>query len=272
MSLALYHDSYAATKNEPEKGHIVLLHGWGMNSLVWDELIPYLNEAYKITVIDLPGLGRSPMPAGEYDLKYLLDHVLSVAPENAIWVGWSLGGLVVQKIAAEYPERVSRAIVVAGTPKFVSDPDWVNAMSAPIFDKFFQMLEEDWQGTLIRFLTLQCKNSESIKEDTKKLREILFHHGLPATKALREGLRVLEQEDLREALSNIKVPIAFLLGAKDNLIPIAIKDALIQVNPNILQFEIPGASHVPHLSHPAETASAIHAFLNDEMKLEQSKV
>ena len=261
MALTLYHDSYQTTDSQTALGHIVLLHGWGMHSLVWDELIPALNKRYVVTVIDLPGLGRSPMPAGDYNLDYLLEHVLAVAPEKAIWIGWSLGGLIVQKIAAQHSARLESAFVLSGTPKFVSEDGWPSAMPAPIFEKFFQMLAEDWQGTLIRFLTLQCKNSDSIKSDTKILREIVFHYGLPAIKALREGLKILQQEDLREDLKHIKVPIHFILGENDNLIPKALETDLKALNEKVFVRLIDGASHVPQLSHAKVTAAYILSAL-----------
>ena len=141
MELSLYHDTYPAGSQQagaegPEE--IVLLHGWGMNSLVWDELIPLLNEKYTITLIDLPGLGRSPMPGGEYTLDYLVEHVCKVAPSKAIWIGWSLGGLVVQRVCELSPERVSAAVVIAGTPRFVAGESWQKAMSEGVFQKFFE--------------------------------------------------------------------------------------------------------------------------------------
>jgi len=254
MSLTLYHDTYQHTGQYTgagnSRGTIVLIHGWGMNSLVWDELIPLLITDYQICVIDLPGLGRSPMPNGEYTLDYLVQHVLAVAPEKAIWFGWSLGALVVQKIASEYPERITQCFLLAATPKFITNSDWPYAMPESVFDKFYQLLLEDWQGTLIRFLTLQCKGSESIKEDAKNLRESVFYYGLPAEKALREGLQILKSSDLRKELANIKQPCHFILGQFDALIPAQVEADLKKINPGLLCHKISGASHVPHLSHP----------------------
>lgn len=252
MALTLYHDSYKHTGTAEARATIVLIHGWGMNSLVWDELIPFLISDYQICVIDLPGLGRSPMPNGEYTLDYLIEHVLAVAPQKAIWFGWSLGALLVQKIAHEYPERITQSFLLAATPKFIASSDWSFAMPEAVFDKFYQLLLEDWQGTVIRFLTLQCKGSESIKEDAKKLRESVFYYGLPAEKALREGLQILKDSDLRKELAEITQPCHFILGQFDALIPAQVDTDLKKVNPLAFIHTLAGASHVPHLSHPKQ--------------------
>lgn len=253
MALEIYHDIYPC-QGEKQLGHLVLVHGWGMNSLVWDDLIPLLIANYEITVIDLPGMGRSPLPEGEYNLHFLVDKVLALAPAKAIWFGWSLGALVVQKIALEFPTRIEQGFLIAGTPKFVASQDWPLAMPQNVFEKFQTLLEEDWQGTLIRFLTLQCKGSESVKEDTRKLREYLFFYGLPATKALREGLNILKQADLRHELTQLTVPLTFIFGEYDVLVPNKALAEIQKINHNITAFLISGASHAAHISHAQQVA------------------
>jgi len=259
--LTLYHDTYKCAKAEHAKGRLVFLHGWGMNSLVWDDLIPLLNRDYDVTVIDLPGMGRSPISSGEYNLESVSEQVISVTPEKAIWIGWSLGALIVQHINQIKPEKIQQAFLIAGTPQFVASEDWPYAMPLSVFEKFQALLEEDWQGTLIRFLTLQCKGSESIKEDTRKLREYLFHHGIPATKALREGLNILKDNRLQEAMKKNSRPLHFILGQYDTLIPAQVKESLIALNAEITVDVINGASHVPHLSHAEQTHACIRQYL-----------
>ncbi len=260
--LSLYHDTYVATA-EKARGNLVLLHGWGMNSLVWDDLIPLLNTNYDVTVIDLPGMGRSPISSGDYDLNSITEQILSVAPEKAIWIGWSLGALIVQHINEIKPESIQQAFLIAGTPQFVASDEWIYAMPLDVFEKFQALLEEDWQGTLIRFLTLQCKGSESIKDDTKKLREYLFHHGLPATKALREGLNILKDNQLQDALKNNANSLHFILGEYDTLLPAKVKENLLSLNEHITVDVIAGASHVPHLSHAEQVNTCIRQYLEN---------
>ena len=188
-ALMLYHDTYGCTggagASAPE---LVLLHGWGLHSVVWDPVVPALLEHFQITVIDLPGLGRSPMPAGDYDLDYVIAHVLRVAPARAVWLAWSLGGEVATAIAARHPERVAALSLVASNPCFVQRGDWPAAMPESVFRQFRDLFDEDRDGTLIRFLSLQCRGSARMKEDIRFLQEIMYLQGLPAPKALRAGL------------------------------------------------------------------------------------
>ena len=262
MALSLYYDCYRCTGDLDNPPNLVLLHGWGMHSAVWDPVMPALLERFQVTVIDLPGLGRSPMPAGDYDLDYLVQQVLSVAPEHGVWMGWSLGGMVATAIASRYPEKVSALVTVATTPKFVANSEWPLAMEEHVLDAFIQMLEEDNEGTLIRFLSLQCKGSISLKDDIRQLRELLHLHGLPAPKALRQGLHILKQADLRQALSQVQCPSLHIFGANDHLVPVGVSKLIAQLQPAGQNAVIKEVAHVPFVSEPELFMAACNDFFS----------
>lgn len=267
-TLGLYHDVYCETEN-PEQD-LVLIHGWGMNSLIWDLIIPLLQNRFRVTVIDLPGFGQSPIPGGAYDLEYMAKHVLDVAPDRALWVGWSLGGLVTMKAFSLAPERIVGMMFVAASPKFIvelgqqsgsqveltTSCDWVG-ISKGDFEHFAVWLEEDWQGSLIRFLALQCKGSQSQKNDIRFLKERVFLHGLPAQQALREGLKILIETDFRETLKSVTVPFEFMLGSNDEVVPSGVSSLLMELYPSCVVHDIKGASHIPMVSHAWECVHLI---------------
>lgn len=267
MALTLYHDAYTHTGTHENPIDLVLLHGWGLHSLVWDAVIPALLEQFQVTVIDLPGFGRSPLPGGDYTLEYLVEHVLAVAPENAIWIGWSLGGMVAMRIAAQFPLRCKALITVASTPQFVADERWPVALKPEVLQGFRDMLEEDWEGTLIRFLALQCKDSDSMRDDVRTLKEILYFHGLPAQKALRGGLQILRDVRLLDELRNIECPTLHIFGEQDNLVPVGVSAALQSFQPGACTSIIKGASHVPQVSAPDLLTAACLDFLHERVIL-----
>lgn len=262
MSLGLYFDEYVCTTpDQVEAIPLVLLHGWGMHSLVWDHIMPGLLACRPVIVIDLPGMGRSPLPGGDYTLDFLVDQVLAVAPPNAVWLGWSLGGMVAARLAERFPQRVAGVITVATNPRFVIDHDWPHAVPETVLSHFRSLFAEDWQGTLIRFLALQCKDSVTMKDDIRLLKDIVFHHGLPATKALRCGLQILQEVDLRESYRQIQAPVLHILGERDNVVPVAVRDALQVLQPTARIAVIPEVAHLPFVSAPEAFLSAVQAFL-----------
>ena len=265
MSLSVYYDRYECTE-KPNSGaqEMVLLHGWGLHSGVWDSVMENLLTQFNITIIDLPGMGRSPVANAEYDMDYLVQQIMPVVPDRAIWLGWSLGAMVATQVAAEFPERVSALICVASNPRFTQADDWPNAMPQKIMQGFRDYFAEDWEGTLIRFLSLQCKDSHSVKADTRALREMLMFHGLPAVKALREGLGILANTDQREIIAKLNIPILFLFGDKDNLVPINVSNDVAKLNNRITVATIEGSSHVPFLSDADLFLQALTDFLSEQ--------
>ncbi len=261
--LTLFHNVYRATEvSDDQAQDLVLLHGWGLHSIVWDEVMPELLKKHRVTVIDLPGMGQSPMPGGHYNMDYIVEHVLTVAPVQAIWLGWSLGGMVAAKVAASHPERVSRLITVASSPKFMATEDWPYAMPEKVLEGFYQVFLEDSEGTLIRFLALQCKGSDRYKEDVRQLKDMLYFCGLPATKALRSGLEILRDVDLREDIKNITVTSLHIFGEKDHLVPVAVAEKVSELYGDqgkvaVLQ----QVAHVPHITCPNIFVEAVNDFL-----------
>ena len=242
---------------------LVLLHGWGLHAGIWELIAEPLAQYFTLHFIDLPGFGRSPIPNEEYSLSLLTEQVLSVAPEQSHYLGWSLGGVVATQIAIEAPQRVNKLITVASNPRFVQTDGWANAMKANIMDSFCKYLEEDYQGTIIRFLAIQAIGSETQKEDIKKLRDTVFLHGMPASKALRGGLALLNKVDLRDEFMNIKAPMLRLYGRLDSLVPHKTAEEVAMLIPHSEHKIYPKASHAPFLSHKDIFINDVKEFLHD---------
>ncbi len=244
---------------------LVLLHGWGLHSGIWELLLEDLSQHFRVHLIDLPGFGRSPVPSADYSLSLLTEQVLKVAPKNAFYLGWSLGGVVATNIAIQNPERVAKLITVASNPKFVQSDDWHTGMKGNVMDSFCRFLEEDYQGTIIRFLAIQAMGSETQKEDIKFLKDTVFVHGTPATKALRGGLAMLNDIDLRAKLNELSMPRTRLYGRLDSLVPNKTAQAIKELDPESSFKIYPKASHAPFLTNRAEFTSDVIEFLRGEL-------
>ena len=103
--------------------HLVLLHGWGLNAEVWRCIDEELSSHFTLHLVDLPGFGRS-RGFGALSLADMAEAVLQQAPDKAIWLGWSLGGLVASQIALTHPERVQALVTVASSPCFSARDEW----------------------------------------------------------------------------------------------------------------------------------------------------
>lgn len=241
---------------------VVMLHGWSMHSGVWHELAEGLAERFTLHLVDLPGHGQSDWQDGQFELPILLSELEKQLPDNAIWLGWSLGGLINLAMQQQYPEKVRKLILMAATPKFVSSDDWPCAMAPEVFDNFASNLEVDQQQTLQRFLMLQAKGAVQSRETIRELSEHLATQHTPQPEALKQGLALLLDSDLREALSQATCPLQLILGAQDTLIPASMPDYAAKLNAALQVTMINGVGHAPFIAQPQRCQELIEQFID----------
>ena len=239
---------------------IVLLHGWALNSHVWDDIAPRLSEQFTVECVDLPGHGLSPwIPF--HDLASLAAALQPVLDDECVLVGWSLGSLAALELSLSAPHRVKALIAVAGTPKFLNSDDWHEGVDANVLDSFAERLTQDFAGTVRDFLALQVQGSDRARETLRALRRKVLDHGAPAMPALVAGLEVLRKADLRESLARIRVPTLVIAGERDRLTPPGGSRELAQRLTGARFHLVDGAAHAPFLSHPEEFLREIVQFL-----------
>lgn len=243
---------------------LVLVHGWGMNGAVWQPLVAQLESDFCLHLVDLPGFGHSAPLSAAADLSAWSQAVLEVVPEQAAWLGWSLGGLVATQAALQAPSRVSHLLTLASSPCFVANGDWPG-IKADVLATFAAQLADDHQAVIKRFLALQAMGSEHAKNEVRQLRQSLANKPSPNAQALAAGLSLLANVDLRTQLRQLQMPTLRVYGRLDGLVPhkaIPLVEALLPTN-NRQQYIEPKASHAGFISHPNNTAAQIHAFLSE---------
>lgn len=242
---------------------LVLLHGWAMHSGLFAPLVAALQDDFELHLVDLPGHGRSREAGVPLALEAAVQAVAARVPERAIWLGWSLGGLVALHAAATLPSRVRGLVMLAANPRFVRGEDWPAGMDEAVFRGFAGDLGRDYRSTIDRFLLLEAQGSDHVREEIQLLREEVFAYGQPAAEVLREGLRLLEGTDLRAALPGLAMPSLWLAGRRDRLVSPDAMQAAAALSPRARFHEVTRAGHAPFLTHAGEVADALRAFAAD---------
>jgi pimeloyl-ACP methyl ester carboxylesterase len=115
---------------------VVLVHGLGGRSEDWVNLMPYLTRAgYQVYLPDLPGYGQSEQPPGfSYSVPDEASIVVgfcdSLGLRSVDLGGWSMGGWIVQRVAAAHPERV-RKLLLFDSAGLYARPAWNTALFTP---------------------------------------------------------------------------------------------------------------------------------------------
>lgn len=227
---------------------LVLVHGWAMNGAVWGELADRLATYNRVFIVELPGHGRSPW-SGAVALDSWAAQVRAEVPAGTVWAGWSLGAAVALQAARQAPEDIAALILISGTPRFVQDANWPNAMVPEVLEQFAELLHKDAGATVTRFLALQVRGADDATATLRRLKKALRALPAPHLEALSVGLDLLRHTDLRANLKRLTLPTLWLLGERDTLVPAGMGGDLADWMPGAQTAIIAGAGHAPFLSH-----------------------
>jgi len=241
---------------------LLLIHGWGMHGGLWAQVAEQLAQSHRVHSIDLPGYGASDSCA-PYDLDNLVQNLSAQFDEPLSVCGWSLGGQVALRWAQLHPAQIQKLVLVATTPCFVQQEGWACAMTADTLREFSAALQQNFQQTLRRFLALQVRGSEHERELLVELRARLFAKGEPDIAALKGGLEILRDTDLRSQLTRINHRTLVIAGERDTLTPMAASVYMAEAIPDAQFAVVQGAAHAPFLSHPQVFMQHLTSFFNE---------
>ena len=238
------------------KRSIVFIHGWYFNKDVWQPIYNSLSDKWKIILIDLPGHGGSPV--FNYSLESLAKILVTQIKQPALWVGWSLGGLIALRIAQMYQDQCMGLLLINSSPCFVKKENWIQAIDESVFNNFSQQLDTQPTKVLKRFLRLQLADIKN-HQQTKQMTPYLSPP--PPTGALQNGLQLLQKTDLREDLHTLSCPVQWIFAEDDKIVPIEVADQMVQIMPKAHYDTLNGAGHMPFTTHTIQLTHFLNKFL-----------
>jgi len=239
---------------------LVLWHGWGMNLRAFDLLRVDLARDHRVIAVDLPGHGRSSWNDtldGDAQLHWLLQTV----PEESVLIGWSLGGQFALRAAAAAPSRIRALVLLNSTPRFLRSPDWPHGLEPAVLQQFGERLQTDAARTVDEFLELEVRGSRAALSTLQELRGALQSHGIAEADALRAGLELLANHDLRTLGTALRQPALVVGGEYDRIVPPQATRALSAMLANAQYLELPRAGHAGLLSHAVPLLATLRGFL-----------
>lgn len=240
--------------------HLVLLHGWAMHGGVFAPLVDALAERCTLHVVDLPGHGRS----RDCDLPLepsACAKAIADATPDAIWLGWSMGGLFALTAALQYPTQVRALALLCSSPCHASRPDWDWGTAPEAFERFGSELLRDHRATVERFLALEAMGSPHARQIVQGMRAAVFTGVEPDPRVLPEGLDLITHTDLRPRLATLRQPSSWIAGARDRLIPWqAMQWSAQQCGGHFTRIE--HAGHAPFIGFVDQVVTALDPLLD----------
>ncbi len=231
---------------------VVFAHGVGGNHAIWFNQIPVFAQSYQVVVFDHRGFGNSRDATNGpgrsrfvEDLKALLDHL---GIERTTLVAQSMGGGTCTGFTFRYPERVS-ALVLADTIIGIKLPDQLVSRMAKV-RKVTEKLSQ-----LERVLSPTFREKEPVRSQLyAQINSFNSVNRLNLGGSFGTGHTPQE-------LADTKVPVMFVVGRDDILIPPDVVAATHQSIPGSQFLEVPNCSHSVYFEDPKTFNEAIIGFL-----------
>ena len=246
---------------------IVLLHGTSSSLHTWDGWAQALQAKHRVIRVDLPGFGLTgPTPDGNYQMPVYSHFVESLMDtlqvQHAVLAGNSLGGYVAWKTAVDYPDRVSKLILVDAAGYATT------ATSVPIGFKLAQI--PMLSGLMANILPRKVIESSlrNVYGDPSKITTELIdrYYELALRTGNRKSLAARFSQnkagEFEAQILQIKQPTLVIWGGLDRLIPPENAEKFRRdiANSQVVMFGKLG--HVGHEEDPAATVAAAKAFLD----------
>jgi len=223
---------------------VLLIMGLGSNAYGWHRTIPWLAERYQAIAFDNRGVGRSDVPAGPYTITQMAADAEAVLDANghdtAHVVGASLGGMIAQRFALAYPDRLRSLILICTTPgganAVTASREVMTAMVQGGDDPRKVYRRNAW------FLygdDTRTNHPDRIEEDLE------YRQKIPTMPAGYLGqLTAAMGHDTWDGLPSIAVPTLVVHGDADLLVPTANGPLLAGRIPGARLVMVPGAGHM----------------------------
>jgi len=241
---------------------VLLIMGLGSNAYGWARTIPWLSERHQVIAFDNRGVGRSDVPEGAYSIAQMAADAAAVLDAcghaTAHVVGASLGGMIAQRFALEYPGRLRSLVLICTTPG--------GANAARPSDDVTRALVEGGEdpSTVYRRNAWFLYGEHTRRHHPERIEEDLVERGRIPTKPTGYfgQLQAALAHDVWDGLPSIGVPTLVVHGDADILVPTENGRRIASRIPGAALVLIPAAGHMLQADAGDAVRDAILGFLN----------
>lgn len=235
---------------------LVFVHGFLGGSKIWNDQVAAFSKQFNVVTPELPGFGTAWDQHCPDRIEAFAEHILGHLDEAGIdefmLVGHSMGGMIVQEMAARAPKRINR-LVLYGTGPVGMLP----GRFEPIEESRRRVREEGPEATVRRTVTTWFMQGV----DASKFGLCMELGSKASVQAVLAGLSAMEAWDGRAALPGISQPTLVLWGDSDRSYLWSQPEALWQGITGAELAVVPGCAHNVHLEKPFIFNALLDDFL-----------
>jgi pimeloyl-ACP methyl ester carboxylesterase len=259
---------------------VVLVHGLGGQWQNWLENIPRLAESRRVVAMDLPGFGLTPEPEDDEKItitrygRWVNELADRLGLEKVDLVGNSMGGYIAAEVAIQFPERVSRLVLVSAAG--ISSAETIQApiltvgrIAAALASNSVARYRHLAARPITRHLSLAlvARHPRLLKADLAY--EGFFKGG--GKPGFDDALRASLDYDFRDRLPDVKVPTLIVWGERDSIIPTRDADEFERLIEDSRKVVMKDTGHVPMAERPQAFNDVLVDFLDEEGRADEQE-
>lgn len=219
---------------------LLFVHGWAFDASVWTPLRAELG-AWPQAVADAGYFGAAQSPAAA--LSRGNHPAIDPASRPVIAIGHSLGVL---RLLQDLPAGCVGLVSINGFPRFGAAPDFDAGVPRRMLDRMMKRLSAD-PVAVVRDFRERCGDASAFGE--------------PRLEPLARDLQALRDEDQRDALAALPVPLLILAGRDDPIVPAAMTQAAFGGRPGDERHDLEHGGHLLPVSAAPWCARHIAGFI-----------
>jgi 4,5:9,10-diseco-3-hydroxy-5,9,17-trioxoandrosta-1(10),2-diene-4-oate hydrolase len=250
---------------------LILVHGLAGAWQNWLENIPHFAGLRRVVALDLPGFGRSPMPAEPISIPgyaaCIQQSLDALGIGSGILIGHSLGGFAAAETAIRYRERIERLVLVSAAGLTAESVRAERRLAALRRSEQLVSYWGTWLATRSDILARR-RRMRRLLMAIAVLRADLLPGPLLAeqlrgsgTPGYVDAVHALVGSPLRARLEKIGCPTLIVWGAQDRLVPVRDAYEFARLIPTSQTKIFDRTGHMPMLERPAAFNALVDEFL-----------
>ncbi len=198
--------------SEGEGIPLVFIHGWAGDHTRWKNQIEFFSNHFPVLIYDLEGHGKSD-PAENYSMTHhamTLSHLLERLGLSQIYlVGHSMGGMVAQQFAIDFPDRIQKLVLISTTSKIITS---FRKRLAVLFMRFLLRISFD------KFFKVLLSYTQRPETSEEELNALVDYASKVPHKIIRRSFAQMTAFKASKNISTFEKPVLMLVGEKDPII------------------------------------------------------
>ncbi len=245
---------------------VVLVHGFSVPYFIYDPTFEFLSKQnFRVLRYDLFGRGFSDRPKIQYNIqlfvKQLKELLEALNFKDINLVGLSMGGPITAKFVEEYPQVVSKHILI--------DPAGAKAIPFSSLRRLAQipMLGElvlglFGSGSMVKSVASDLFTAELVEKFQAQYKIQMQYQGFKRAilSTIRNGM-LDDFLELYKRIGKLEKPTLLFWGKQDATVPFEHSELILQAIPHTEFHVIENCGHIPHYEKPEEVNPILLKFL-----------